>query len=693
MSFDSSRFTFDPRRNFHGVVMEQGRVQLDSDWNEWLAEMARRTQAGTLDIMGPAAYPINITPNAFQISASTGSGGNQITIGTGRYYVDGLLAENHGPRSASVWDPALDELSGAPRVSPVPDVVVNYLDQPHYPSPPPIGNGPYLAYLDVWRREVTYLEDSHLIDKAVGVDTSGRLQTVWQVKLQDLSGITGTIDCSTDVPAWDLLTQPSAARLTNGYTQSTPSGPCCLASNTGFTGLENQLYRVEIHKGGAAPTFKWSRDNASVGTTVTGIATVVISGANVSQLTVTSLGRDQVLGFDNGDWVEVTDDYQELAGQPGELHQITSTGPGLLITLDSVIGISLDPATASRHTRITRWDQQGSAGQGDIAVPLDGSAVTLENGITVAFGLVPAAGAFYSGDYWNFAARTADGSIEPLVSAPPRGIHHHYAKLGVVTFPSTTTDCRIAWPPSSNPGCCCTVAVAPSDITATNTLDDIFGRYENLKTQTQICFAPGTYTLAHPLRLTAAHSNISIKGCGTGLSLLQAQSGQESLFSDGLVVLDGVSAMNVQGLQFKIPAAPYTATTFAGLTLTALDPDVAALVKSLAVGIGIRMVNCSNVSITSCLFDLTVMQTLAAAGSNSSPFGAGIFASGTCSDLVVSDNQFTGEGDFVAGFLHAPAVSFAPPLVINRFGGLLNQRVNVGQGVLKTFSAAGTQAG
>jgi len=30
MSFDSSRFTFDPRNNFSGVVMQQGRVQLDS---------------------------------------------------------------------------------------------------------------------------------------------------------------------------------------------------------------------------------------------------------------------------------------------------------------------------------------------------------------------------------------------------------------------------------------------------------------------------------------------------------------------------------------------------------------------------------------------------------------------------------------------------------------------------------------
>ena len=48
MSFDNSRFTFNPRKDYAGVVMQQGRVQLDSDWNEWLAEMIRRTQAGTL---------------------------------------------------------------------------------------------------------------------------------------------------------------------------------------------------------------------------------------------------------------------------------------------------------------------------------------------------------------------------------------------------------------------------------------------------------------------------------------------------------------------------------------------------------------------------------------------------------------------------------------------------------------------
>ena len=32
-------------------------------------------------------------------------------------------------------------------------------------------------------------------------------------------------------------------------------------------------------------------------------------------------------------------------------------------------------------------------------------------------------------------------------AAPPLGVHHHYARLGFVTFPASQTDCRRLWPP------------------------------------------------------------------------------------------------------------------------------------------------------------------------------------------------------------------------------------------------------
>src|SRR5258708_9772658 len=132
MSFDTSRYTFDPWNNFAGVVMPQGRVQLDSDWNEWLAELGRRLRAGTPDIVGRAAVPIT-TKNGFKIElAQSSTGGISVSIGQGRMYVDGVLAENHGLPAPDPqkwipycnttreilyelpgWDSAVDEIFGA----------------------------------------------------------------------------------------------------------------------------------------------------------------------------------------------------------------------------------------------------------------------------------------------------------------------------------------------------------------------------------------------------------------------------------------------------------------------------------------------------------------------------------------------------------------------------------------------------
>ena len=407
MSFDNSRFTFDAWKNYSGVVMEQGRVQLDADWNEWLAELNRRIQAGTLDMLGQAAYPAT-TPFAFQITATNSGGTNQLTIGPGRMYVDGLLAENHGDPSAATWDPALAELSNSPQPPPAAATgAINYTDQPYLPGATIPAGGPFLAYLDVWVRPVTYIEDAALVDKAVGVDSSGRLQTVWQVKLMPVpQGSTWT--CSTPVP-WPQ----SAGLLTTAAAPSTASGPCCLNDGSGFTGMENQFYRVEIHQPGSAgggATFAWSRDDASVMTAVNAIASVTNSAGNpASQLSVVSLGRDQVLGFAPGNWIEILDDTLELNGQPGEMCRIDTVDVAAKsLTLTAALttsfplvagGNQTDPAS---HVRIRRWDQSGkvyesdnttvwtdlsAAGStGDIPVPPSGTTLILENGVTISLG-------------------------------------------------------------------------------------------------------------------------------------------------------------------------------------------------------------------------------------------------------------------------------------------------------------------
>src|SRR5271169_535541 len=549
MSFDSSRFTFDPWKDFSGVVMPQGRVQLDSDWNEWLAELARRIRAGTLDTLGRAVYPAT-TPNAFLITPTAGS----VSVGVGRMYVDGLLVENHGlpapqsggwiPPSVSpsatqpAWDPALDELVG--------QNPLDYLQQPYFPNaskltPFPTSGGPYLVYLDIWQREITFLEYPDLIEKAVGVDTAGRYQTVWQVRWLDVSSVSG-VTCSTkdsDIAPWEAVIQPSAGRLTTGVVQSSTSGLCCLAPNTGYTGLENQLYRVEIHEAGSASskplaTFKWSRDNASVATAVTGIS----QGGTV--LTVQSTGKDSVLRFSPNDWVEITDDWLELNGLHGELHQVALvTDAAKTIQLSTALSSASFPVDGNnqtdptRHTRVVRWDQGGkvyqsdgktvwtdldATGTGEIPLPAPGTSLILENGVTVSFDLNPSKGVFKVGDYWNFAARTVDGTVENLIEAPPRGVHHHYARLAILAPPNSPSDCRVEWPPPAGEGGCdcgsCVTAQSHNNgsWTIQNAIDVVIPQGGG-----KVCLGPGVYNIQDTVLIDGAKQgaqNIVLSGHG-----------------------------------------------------------------------------------------------------------------------------------------------------------------------------------
>lgn len=537
MSGDYSRVVYDPARDYDGVLLQQGRPLLDADWNDLVAQINRLAQATRDDTFGGAAVVPVTTPDGFKLALS----GAQFTIGRGRIYVDGLLAENHGLPSPTwnsgvAWDAALAELYGT---NPVP-----YDQQTYLPNPPPLptAGGPYLVYVDVWQREVTLFEAPDLVDPALGVDTTARLQTVWQIRA--LANSQGTsIDCDTDpasIPGWSALTAPSAGRLSTGTASFGTDNPCLIPPTGGYTGLENQLYRIEIHDGGApgTATFKWSRDNASVETRVS-------SFVDTSTLVVESVGKDGALRFNDGDWIEVLDDWLELNNQPGELHRIV-LGGGVddatrTITLEKPVTagrFNADPA-AKRNTRIRRWDQKGqvlrtdgsspavyldldaAASTGAIPVPADGTVMlALESGIVVSFDVFAAGGLFKSGDWWVFAARTADASVEPLAHAAPRGIHHHYAKLGLYTPGSQPVDCRQFWPPSfGGDSCACTVCVSPqahaqSAPSVQQAIDSVVAQGGGT-----VCLEIGDYELRAPLRIDGART-LTVRGQGQATRLL-----------------------------------------------------------------------------------------------------------------------------------------------------------------------------
>jgi hypothetical protein len=69
----------------------------------------------------------------------------------------------------------------------------------------------------------------------------------------------------------------------------------------------------------------------------------------------------------------------------------------------------------------------------------------LEHGIQVTLSKA-GNGTAHTGDYWCFAARTADADIERLDQAPPLGIHHHFCKLAIIEPDGTIDDCRPQFP-------------------------------------------------------------------------------------------------------------------------------------------------------------------------------------------------------------------------------------------------------
>jgi hypothetical protein len=539
MSGDYSRFTDRPKRRYSGVLMQQGRVQLDADWNEQADIVRRRWETQARDTFGASGVPRATTPDGFKISTLAGG---DLAIAAGRIYVDGKLAE----------------LFTGEQVGMPPGTVysVSYLHQPFYPDPqalPAVAN----IFLDVWDREVTYVEDPDILEKALGgPDTATRRQTVWQVKVLAVAPADGKDSAICGVP----LPLPSGGLLSTQAVAPPPSDdPCDLAPSGGYRGLENRLYRVEVHTGGdlATASFKWSRDNASVVSTVTGIT----SNATASQLVVTRIGRDAVLRFAQDDWVEVTDDFRELMGEPGEMAKIAGVDEASrTITLDRKIPTGTGRAfgataqeLAGRHTRMRLWNQTLGVDANGLLAQTGSSWISLEDGVEIQL-----SGAdLRTGDYWVFAARAVDGSVETLDHAEPRGIRHHYSQLAAIDA-SGVHDCRHLWPEAGAACCCCTVEVGDGT-QSHGDFDDLQIAYAQLSQLSSnlsvvplvICLLPGNHVLRQTF--TIGRDCVTIRGCGRSSAVTAQLAAPAFNFAADFGTLEGIY-LTFEGDAATVPA-------------------------------------------------------------------------------------------------------------------------------------------
>ncbi len=404
MNGDFSRWTAPNAiaRHYAGVLIEQGRPLSDADWNEGVEIQLYRSETALADIIGRAGTPKG--EGGFAITP--GAGG--FRIGAGRYYLDGAMVEN-----AAVVD--YEDQGGDVSVAPITEAADD--------------GDTVLVYVEATRRHVSAQLDSRLADPALGgIDTATRIKAAWRVGLEPVAlgqaerdQLIAQAHCG-KIPALDGW-GPGTGIMAAG---TVPPGElpddsdCLIPPEAGYLSQENQLYRVQIIRGGTRATarFVWSRENASVEAALVRNA----EGEFVLQGAI----DDEALGFVSGGWVEIHDAADRFNARSGSLHRLTLTD-GIATFAPGVGGFD-----QMVRPMVRRWDHTTNSSLG---LPLTGGPIVLERGIQVEF----SPGTYREGDYWVFEARAATGGIawapfpadDPEQPIPPMGWGFRRAPLAL----------------------------------------------------------------------------------------------------------------------------------------------------------------------------------------------------------------------------------------------------------------------
>jgi hypothetical protein len=500
MTADITRDTHRPSLGYSSVRLQQGRVQIDADWNEAEDIALRRDRVAARDIVGPSGVPEEAPGFALIPADPDAQGrGTDLLLGYGRAYVDGVLVENPAP-PPSVLTPVTDATGtflvqsgpvpsvgqwlvgpgvppakvtarpapvaadgGLSRVvlAPAPAAASNarlnmtiapsLLAQPDATGDPtPGGDNLFGLLLEVSERDVTALDDPALRETALGgPDTATRRKVTWRV-VAEADGTT----CKSYPPDFTLEGTPRARLAARGVPASSTDDPCLTPDPGGYRGVDNRLYRVEVHRGGQVSGGQvrvvWSRDNATHRTRFTKTA---------GRLRVDSLGRDDATALDQGQWVELHAEAAWRAGLPGHmvrLGEVNGNEIAIAEIRDPTSNAALVEADGSPS--VTALPEAGLLRRWEGGAPVTvtaGTPVTLEAGIEVTLD----EGALRPGDAWIIPARALPADVEwprdpasnnPL-AIPPPVVARRYMALGIVERIGgrflPRFDCRRIFPP------------------------------------------------------------------------------------------------------------------------------------------------------------------------------------------------------------------------------------------------------
>ena len=676
---DISRFLFQPQKRYASVRMQQGRVILDSDWNESERiedEEARRTLAEVICSKGTPNEGFLVTElNDATVTQLPGPGEEfpqtkdtyDFQWGDGSFYLGGLRFETDSATTEHFlkqtdWlqiDADLQNIPARPTVSD--------LTNPDGSTRERFD----LVYLRAWEQCVTAVEDSELRERALGgPDTSVRVRRTRRIEvLPDVpgncadafaalkAGLTAGGAGTFDDAGSELL---SSAKLTVTFTtEGVTDDPCKPKVVSGFLGAENQAIRVQFT---APDRFIWGYDNASPFYRVQ----VLSQDGALVKIKFLTLPRDQVAQPLKGQAVEILPweallpNQEKVAELRGHLSNvatsydpdeqtltITTPVPQLWVSwLDDPAHAAYlsdrDPADQQKYFYLRLW----TGGSGDAAQPdfgfAPGTPVELKGtGLDVTFSApgLPA-------DYWIIAARpnTPDEVVpwELKQQAPPVGTRYFFAALALVrwsvagtapdlTITSSVQDCRHKFRSLCEVSGCCTVTVGDGS--------QSFGDVNSIQQAIQmlppeggeICILAGEYP--EQVVLEQRH-DITIRGCGRRTRLLE-QDGQ----TDPVIQIHDCQDIAVRALSI-------VATTVSGIDLQGdaklplerivlADLEITARDRSAIVGRNGRFISLLNnlVSVVSLARTLGDDPTLGRQ--------AAVFLTGD--DLLIKNNRIMGE--------------------------------------------------
>lgn len=671
MPSDRTRTSDDLRQRYKAVVMQQGRVILDRDFNALQEILDGRIAAEALDEIGPCGTP----DDGFAIS------------------LPGSIAStpfSHSHSTPHLWDfliaPGTMYVGGHRVV--LPPAAANqpawsYFHQPDWIDPPPMaGSGgdsrsvpPHeYVYLHVSEQEVGAVEDPDLLDVALGgPDTSQRVRLMWRVERipVDADGCASALSQAMARWASDgYLFDPTTmrllpqARLQVGFA-ATPatSSPCDPVAQGGYLGAENQLIRLQI----AAPTpsggsqLLWGYDDASFlyrftpkpdGKTLVLLQVPVDAYHCPAPNQVVEVLRTAVILGTSPDETDPTGTgriVRCVAEATGRVATVASYSTGdNTVTLTTQLSPSELNDPNPLFLRI--WQGQQSIGPSSQAITLTDATTRTSPGIQVTVAVPPGGpqGApLPAGAYWMIAVRpSTPQAVYPerylTGPQPPDGARQWICPLAVIRWfrddasvPASSgpsdpvTDCRntflnlVELSLKRREGCC-TVSVAPSD--AAN-LQAILDQAAISGQRVTVCFAAGTYSLDQPLRLSSRHSGLILEACGGGATLEAAPNASMTLFLDGLLVLVQADDVTFRGLEVIAPSVPFQQALAAVGQQDSLA-TITSTPASFRSIVGIRLFQCLNFRIEGCSVRVTPE-------ANTSAIAAGVHISGDCTGLSI----------------------------------------------------------